>query len=181
MQKVIALLALACVVSPSVAKKVRVDFDHESNFSGYRTYRWMQSPDAKLHPGQLPNAQFPNQLMRERIVGFIEEALAAKGLRRVDTAADLVVDYQMKVTEQQQLTTYTDGLGWGWGWGSAVSTTTTQTIRIGTLVVSMVDPRHEQLIFQGMSSDTISSKPTENTKKFAKAINKIFQKYPPKS
>jgi hypothetical protein len=181
MQKVIALLALACVVSPSVAKKVQIDYDHESNFSRYRTYRWMQRPDAKLQGRQLPDARFPNQLMHERIVGFIEEALAAKHLRRVDTEADLLVNYQMKVTEQQQWTTYTDGIGPGWGWGSAISTTTTQTILIGTLVVNMMDPRHEQLVFQGMSTETINSKPAENTRKLAKAVNKIFANYPPKS
>jgi hypothetical protein len=180
MLRVIALLALACVVSPSVAKKIQVDFDHESSFSRYRTYSWKQYPDAQFCERQSPDVQFPNQLMRERIVGFIEEALAAKRLKRVDKGGDLLVDYQVDVTKQEQWTTFNDAWGPGWGWGSGISTTTEQPIWIGTLTVNMIDSRHEQLVFQGVSSGTIRSKPAENTRRLAKAVNKIFEKYPPK-
>jgi hypothetical protein len=178
-QKLIVLLALASAVSPSIAKKVRVDFDRQSTFSHYKTYRWMQSPDTQGHAGQSSDAQFPNQLMRERIVALIEEALAAKRLTRVDTGADLLVDYQVKVTEQPQFTTFNNGPGWGWG--SSISTTTIQNILTGTLVISMIDARHNQLVFQGVSTTTISSRPAENSKRLAKAINEILGKYPPKS
>ena len=175
MNRITVLLALACAVSPSIAQKVRVDYEHGSNFSQYKTYRWIQLPAA-----QSAEAQFPNQLMQERIVGFIEEALAAKRFTRVETGGDLLVGYQMKMTEQPQFTTYTDGIGPGWGWGSGFSTTTTQTILIGTLIIDMVDPRQKQLVFQGVWTETISSKPSKNTKKLAKAINEVFEKYPPK-
>jgi len=177
MNRITALLALACAVSSSFAQKVRVDYDHGANFSHYKTYRWAQLPEAR--PAE---AQFPNQLMQERIVAFVEEALAAKRFTRVETGGDLLVGYQMKVTEQPQFTTYTDGIGpgWGWGWSNGISTTTTQTILIGNLSIDMVDPRQKQLVFQGVWNETISSKPWKNTKKLAKAINKMFEKYPPK-
>jgi hypothetical protein len=151
-----------------------VDYDRGSVFSQYRTYQWAPLPEA-----QLASEQFPNQLMRARIVRFTEEALAAKGLRRVNTGGDLLVDYQMKVVEQQQFTTV--GTGWGWGWANDFSTTTTGTILKGTLVIDMMAPRHKQLVFQGVSISTISSRPEKNTKKIRKAINEIFEKYPPKS
>ena len=173
MNRIALLLAVACTVSPDVAQKVRVDYDHGFPFSHYRTYRWVALPEA-----QSPNEQFPNQLMQERIMTFTEEALAAKGLKRVDTGGDLLVGYQMKVAEQQQFTTV--GSGWGWGWGSEFTTTTTETILKGTLVIDMMDPRQKQLVFQGVSSSTISSKPQKNTKKLRKAINEIFEKYPPR-
>ena len=174
MNRIALLLAVACTVSPEFAQKVRVDYDRGSLFSHYRTYQWAPLPEAPL-----PNEQFPNQLMRERIVRFTEEALAAKGLRRVDTGGDLLVGYQMKVAEQQQFTTV--GSGWGWGWGSDFSTTTTEIVLKGTLVIDMMDPHQKQLVFQGVSTSTISSKPQKNTKKLRKAVNEIFEKYPPKS
>ena len=175
MNRITVLLALACAVSSSFAQKVRVDYDQGANFSHYKTYRWVQLPDARSD-----EAQFPNQLMQQRIVGFVEEALAAKHFTRVETGGDLLVGYQMKVTEQPQFMTYTDGIGPGWGWSNAISTTTTQTILIGNLSIDMVDSRQKQLVFQGVWTETISSKPWKNTKKLAKAINKIFEKYPPK-
>lgn len=174
MNRIMALLAFVCAASPSVAQKVRVDYDHGCNFSHYKTYRWVQLPEARS-----AQAQFPNQLMQQRIAGFVEEALAAKRFTRVESGGDLLVSYEMKVAEQPQFITYTDGIGPGWGWGNSFSTTTTQTILMGNLVIDMVDPRQKQLVFQGVWTETISSKPWKNTKKLAKAINKMFEKYPP--
>jgi len=172
MSRIMVLLALMCAVLPVGAQKARVDFDHGRRFSRYRTYRWAQLPDEESS-----DALFPNQLMRERIVRFIEEALAAKGFKRVESGGDLLVSYRFKVTEEPMYTTVGDG--WGWGWGSGISTTTTEIIYQGTLVVDMNDAHQNQLIFQGVSTQIISSKPAKNTKKLAKAVDEIFEKYPP--
>jgi hypothetical protein len=171
MKRVVALLAVACSVSPAIAQRVRVDYDHGASFSRYKTYSW-----AQLSEPQSPVGQFPNQLMHDRIVRFVEEALAAKGLKRVEKGGNLQVGYQMDVTEQLQYNT----VGSGWGWDGGFSTTTTQTILTGTLIINMMDSREKQLIFQGISTETISSRPERNTRRLQKAVNKIFEKYPPR-
>ena len=123
-----------------------------------------------------------NQLMQERIVGFVEEALSARRLKRVDSGGDLVVSCRMDVRQQEVFTTFSDGFGFGWdaGWGNSFSTTTVQPWLEGTLTVDLVDARRRQLVFQGASTASISSKPAHNTKRYAKVVNKIFEKYPPR-
>jgi hypothetical protein len=188
MSRTMMLLALASVVSPLVAQKVRVDYDHGCDYSHYKTYRWVGSPRTSSS-----DAQFPNQLMQQRIVNFVEEALAAKHFTRVQTGGDLLVNYDLQVTAEPQLTTFTNTAGsfggwdgWGWGglgccgWGSAFSTTTTQTYWMGTLVVNLTDSHQKQLIFQGVSTDVISSRAGKNTKRLQKGIQEMFEKYPPK-
>ena len=146
----------------------------------------------RVAKGGIVDAQFPNQLMQQRIVSFVEEALAAKRFTRVETGGDLLVNYDLKVTAEPQLTTLTDAAGpfgswdgWGWGgwgccgWGSGFSTTTAQTYWIGTLVVSLTDSHQKQLVFQGVSTDMISSRAGKNTKRLQKGINEMFEKYPP--
>lgn len=192
MGRIMILLALASGALPSFAQRVRVDYDHACNFSRYKTYRWVE-----LHETQSPDVQFPNQLMQGRIVGFLQEALAGKQLTRVETGGDVLVGYSVKVSAEPQFTTFTDFAGpgwgswgwaasyccsWGWGgggWGSAYSTTTTQTIWTGTLVVSLRDARRNQLVFQGVSSDTISSRAEKNAKRLQRGICEMFEKYPP--
>lgn len=188
MVRSVVLLVLASAALPGIAQRVRVDYDHGRNFSQYKTYRWVV-----LEPAQLPDVQFPSQLMRERIVGFVEEALAARHFVRVEKGGDLLVGYDMKVGAQPQFTTFTNasGPGWGWGgwgwgglgwssgWDSAISTTTTQIILTGTLVVNITDARQSQLVFQGESTDTISSRPEKNTRRLRRSVNKIFEWYPP--
>jgi hypothetical protein len=192
MKRIMALVAMAWAVSPSSAHKVRVDFNHDVHFSCYKTYRWAPTADSSS-----PHALFPNQLMQQRIAGFIEEALAARGLQRVAAGGDLLLSYRVNVTEEPLYTTISDGPGCGWGfscgwaggwgagwaggWGGGLgwSTTTVQTIYYGTLIVNLVDSGHKQLVFQGTSTQTISSRPEKNTRKLSKAVEQVFEKYPP--
>jgi hypothetical protein len=179
MKRIMVLGALACVVSTGFAYKVRVDFDHGSHFSNYKTYRWVRSADAPS-----PEALFPNELMQDRISGFIDEALGARGLKRVTTGGDLLISYRMKVAEQPHFTTFSSGAGpgwgWDWGWGTGFSTTTVQTIYEGTLIIDIVDSNQQHLVFEGTATQTISSRPEKNVKKLAKAIGEVFEKYPPR-
>jgi Domain of unknown function (DUF4136) len=196
MSRTTLLLALASVASPSIAQRVRVDYDHGRNLSCYRTYRWVGFDNARPS-----SADFPNQLMQHRIVGFVEAALSVRHVTRVERDSDLLVAYDMKVTELPQFTTISNGIGpgwgggWGWnGWGccgwaggwsgawdSEVSTTTMQTFLMGTLIVDMTDARQKLLIFQGVSKATISSRPDKNVKRLQKGIDEMFEKYPHKN
>jgi hypothetical protein len=175
--KGIALMgALVCAAVPGFAHRVRTDFDHGTHFSCYKTFSWAYPADGPSPP----EIVFPNQIMQTRIAGSIEEALAARGLKHVPKGGDLLISYGVNVTEQPVFTTFSDGPGWGWGWGSGFSTTTVQTIYEGTLVLNMVDARQKKLVFQGTSTQTVSSRPERNTKRLARAVNEIFEKYPPR-
>ncbi len=194
MSRITVLLALVSSVSPCFAQNVRVDYAHGCDFSRYKTYRWVE-----LQKTQSPDVHFPNQLMRERAVAFLEEALAAKNLTRVETGGDLQVGYDITVTALPQFTTFTDagGPGWNWGgwgwagpgccgwglgggWGGAFSSTTVQTVLTGRLVINMTDAHQKRLVFQGVSTEAISSKAEKNTKRLKKGIDEMFEKYPPK-
>ena len=172
MNRIMVLLVLAWVTQSAVAQRARVDFDHGCHFSRYKTFSLVQLAD-----GQAQDAAFPNQLMRDRITRFIEEALVSKGFRRIESGGDLLVGYEVDVTELPIYTTFDNG--WGWGWGDGISTTTTELTYRGTLIVNMQDAHRRQLVFQGVSNLTISSKPARNSRKLGKAVNEIFEKYPP--
>jgi hypothetical protein len=170
---------LTCSIT--FAQKVRVDYDHGANFTKYHTYSW----------GETQAAPEFSQLVQQRIVGQIEENLAERGLKQVETGGDLTVNYQATVKQEVQYTTFGDGGGWGWGsgWGSGwgngyygggISTTTETEIPIGTIVVDLIDPQAKQLVFRGIATDTLSSQAEKNTKKLTKAMHKVFEKYPPK-
>jgi hypothetical protein len=172
MNRLLVIFLVAYGIGPAAAQKARVDFDHACDFARYRTYRWTGPPESDVL----------NQLMQERVVGFVEEALSVRGLHRVNSGGDLLLSCRMDAREQEIYTTFTNGMGWGWdfGWGSSISTTTTDTMLIGTLTVDLVDSHRNQLVFQGVSSTQISKKPARNTRKYAKVVNKIFEKYPPR-
>src|SRR5262249_22370285 len=90
-----SLSFLLFATSSVLAQKVNVDWDKATNFTGYKTYIW-----AKGTPAQ-------NPMMGDRIVKDVDAALAAKGLRKVDTVegADLVVLYHAARDTETQLNT----------------------------------------------------------------------------
>jgi len=164
------IVALSYAISPAAAQKAHVDFDHACDFSHYQTYRWAAPADV----------DHLNQLMQLRVIGFVEEALAAKRLKRVETGGDLLVNFQMNAREEQVFTTFSDGFGWDLGWGSSIATTTAQVITLGTLTVSLIDSHRNKLVFEGVSTAPVSAKPQHNIKRLAKGVNEIFEKYPPR-
>jgi Domain of unknown function (DUF4136) len=177
------LFATAALLAPSLAvgQKVRTDYAHGTDFSKYKTYKWVKVSD---------NPDL-NQLMDQRIKGAFEAELTKEGLTQVQDNPDLLIGYQAAVSHETQLNTFSSDMGgpgygygarWGYGWGggSSMSTTTSSTIRNGTLVLDLMDPKAKQLIFRGVATDSLSDKPEKNIKKIEKSAKKIFEKYPPK-
>ena len=76
---------------------------------------------------------------------------------------------------------YGYGPGWYWGGMGGMGTSTTQvrTYTVGTLIVDIWDIKAKQLIWRGIASDSLSDNPQKNQEKAAKALAKIFEKYPP--
>jgi hypothetical protein len=173
------LAGILAIPSIGLAQKVRFDYDHGAKFTGFSTYHLVRIGD---NPAV-------SQLYDQRIISAIEEELAKKGLRKVDTGGDLFIGYQGSVDKQTQYTTFNDGGSWGygpgWGYGAgwggpSMSTTTQTTIPVGALTVDIMDPTRKQLIWRGTATDTLSDKPEKNNQKIQKAVKKLFEKYPPK-
>jgi len=145
----------------SVAQKVRTDDDHAAASTKYKTYKWVKIGE---------NSDV-NQLVDERIVAAIDAQMAKDGLTKTEDNPDLLIGYHASVKQQQQLTTFNDGMGPGWGYGPGRA-----TVRDGL----RLDRQQKKLVFRGLATDTLSDKPEKNQKKIQKAVTKIFEKYPPK-
>jgi hypothetical protein len=85
----------------ALAQQVKTDFDHQANFSRYKTYSWQTIKPA-------------NSLWHARIKSAVDAQLAAKGWTQVDSGGDVaIVAIAMSHTERT-LQTFYDGLGGGW-------------------------------------------------------------------
>ncbi len=169
----LALVLTTLISATAYAQKVSIDFDKNVNFSQYKTYSWAEGTPA------------PNPLTHQRIIAGIDQQLAAKGWQKVDSNADVVVIYSAALTTKTQINTFESGGPWGgyrWGWGGyggGSSTTTVQQIPVGQLIVDMADVKNKDFIWRGTASDTLSDKPEKNQTKLAKALTKMFKKFPP--
>ncbi len=182
MTKLIGMsIALAGFAALAIAQDVKYNFDQNADFSKYKTYRWEKHPKS-LDVDDLTLGQLAK--------GFDAE-LAKKGLvRKESEPTDLVLVYQLAMSQEKEVTSWNTGYGYGpgfrggWygGMGSSMSTSTTNTINIGGLVLDMYDASAKQLVWRGMASKTLDAKakPDKKQKNIDKAAAKLLKNYPPK-
>jgi hypothetical protein len=123
----------------------------------------------------------------DRIKGAVNSALAAKGWTQVESGGDVSIMAMEMTKDHSTLNTYYDnfGGGWGWRWGVGfgdvfgTSTTTEVTYTVGTLVLDLFDTNKKKLIWRGSASETISGKSNKNIKNLDKAVQKMFDHFPP--
>jgi hypothetical protein len=147
------------------AQKVNVDSDPAAPFATYKTYAWTAGTPA------------PNALSDQRLHTSVDARLAARGLAMNTTAPDVIVATHVTTKEKQEL--IANGFGYGpWGFGGGLGTASVETFIDGTLVVDLYDAKTKKMVWRGVATATASDKPTKNTDKMNKALDKMFEKYP---
>jgi len=165
--KIVKLAALALVMSTAAAyaQKVNVDSDPAAPFATYKTYAWTAGTPAA------------NALSEQRLHAAVDAKLAAEGLAMNTTAPDLIVSTHVSTKDKQEL--IANGFGYGpWGFGGGFGGATVETFVEGTLVVNLYDAKTKKMVWRGLATATASDKPTKNTEKINKALDKMFEKYP---
>ena len=176
----VALLPLfVLLVSSALAQDVTYNFDKSTDFSKFKTYKWVT----------IQGAQKPDDLTDKQIKEAIDAELTKKGLTKTDADnADLYIGYQPSITQEKQLTTYNTGWGYGPSWGgypasmgSTMTTGQTSTILIGQIALDMYDSANHDLVWRSIASKTLDpkAKPDKREKNIQKAAAKMLKNYPP--
>jgi hypothetical protein len=174
--------AFACIALAALApaQDTRYNFDAQTDFSKFKTYKWVDIKGAKK----------PDDLIDRQIRDAFDTGLAQKGLTKSNgDSADLLVGYQTGINTEKELTTFDTGWGYGPGWryggygGGGMTTSTTSTIYVGALAVDMYDPGKKQLVWRGVATKTLDpkAKPEKRQKNLQKAVTKLLKNYPPKA
>jgi hypothetical protein len=167
--KIVFCAALILVFSAvALAQSVYVDYNHNVDFTKFKTYAWGQS--------QNPNA-IQDSILMQTAQQSIDSQLTAKGLQKVEESQnpDLIVVTSSGMKQQTSYNAWGTG---GWRWGGGTTTVTPETTNVGTLVVDIYDANGKKMIWRGISQGTLSKKGEKNEKELNKAIEKMFKKYP---
>ena len=173
-----AVIAITMGVCASgLAQKVRYNYLPGTDFSKYKTYRWVR----------IQNVEYPSEILDERIKRSIDAQLAAKGFTRTETGTpDLLAIYQAAVNHERQWSYYDSGWGWGgwggWGaWGGGPMTGSSWTIQVGTLNLDFYDPAIKKQVWRGAATKTLDppKDPDKLQKRLDKATKKLLKNFPP--
>jgi hypothetical protein len=161
------------MIMPSAlwAQKVKVGQDQATNFSKFHTYAWTKG---------FPAAQ---ERINSRIVADTEQQLASRGLKRVESEADLQVSYSAGVDQEFSYgaSMYVRGPNWGGFWADWGPTSSSGVLK-GQILVELVEPSSKQCLWRALVTDNISDSvrndPDALMKKISKMIEKLFTKFP---
>ena len=144
------------------------NFDKTADFSKFKTYAWGQ--------GSNPNA-IQDSILLQTAQSYVNSQLALKGLQMVQESQNPDIVVVMSSGLKQQTSYNAWGTG-GWRWGGGMASVTPETSDVGTLVIDVYDANGKQMIWRGISQDTLSTKGSKNEKQMGKAIEKMFKQYP---
>lgn len=157
------------------AQKVKVGADPAVDVSKYKTYAWSKP----MPPG--------NPFVQQTIIQSVEQALAAKGLTKVEDHPDITVAFYAATDTDIQI----GYPSWSNAMGSALSTgigvdSQSWLVSKGMLVVDIADAGTKSTVWRGSATQTLEHGPSGNPMKDAKtvekpirkAVEKMFKQYP---
>jgi hypothetical protein len=162
-RQLITALALAALTAGVVyAQHVTTDSDPAAPFATYKTYAWT------------PGTASAVSLTEQRIHDGVNAQLQGKGMTQVNSNPNVFVATHVTTHTVPQV--IADGFGpWGFGAGMA----TVQTYTEGSLIVDLYDATTRKMVWRGVATTAVSSKPEKNASKIDKSLMKMFARYPP--
>ena len=178
----VTVLFFAFAAGAVFAQDVRYNFDRNTDFSKFKTYKWVQVKDAD----QL------NDMADRQLKQTVDAELATKGLQKSESEdADLYIAYEAAISQEKQFISYSTDWGYGPGWGGrwyggpSSSTTygSTSTVQVGQIDLSMYDRAAKAMVWRSSATKTLDTKakPDKQEKNLKKAVAKMLKNYPPSS
>ncbi len=159
------VLGVALAAVAAVAAEISIDTDRSVDFSAFKTYAWK---------GGTPS---PDAAVNAAIVGDIDEALAAKGLKKVDGTPDLYVHYHVKQQDDVKITDWDEGK-----FKLENRNITEKWAKVGTLVIDLVDAKTGVVVWRVAATETLKSAVVspESLDTLKRIIGTMMSQYPPK-
>ena len=175
MKKALGLLfVLALVATPAMAQKVTIDYAHDYDFDGIKTFQYVDTRESNVQG---------NELMATRVMSMIKKELREGGLTEVAENPDINVTYHFTTEERTSYTTTNVGYGGyhgGWyGWGGSMGSSTTQQYNYtdGTLIIDAYDGNEKKMIWRASGTVTVKAKPEKQTRQVQSILEKIGKKW----
>lgn len=191
MKKTIPFLLIIAILASCSSISVVTDVDKTVDFTQFKTltyHGWADGSDKIL-----------TDLDKRRIENAFQDEFAKRGVTVVPEGGDILVSLFIVTQEKTETTATTTsmggmyggvyrgyggyygyGPGWGWGGGMASTTYSDHDYLVGTLSISVYNPKTEKLIWEGIGKGTIKENPKGREERVNSAAKKIMYSYPVK-
>jgi hypothetical protein len=153
----VTLLSLVLLLTSSVQA---VEYDHDVDFSRYRTWSWQAGVPVPPEP-------VPDRRIREALA----RGLAGRGLSEVGSDAALLVRYYAARSTRIDLLPLDSGSG--------APPTGIRYVETGSLVIDLVDAASRKVVWRGHATGALRYGPKDITAQIDAAVAELLARFPP--
>ncbi len=169
--KTAALLLAAVALAACSSLRVATDHDPKADFARLHVYAWAPRPKPA-------NPVAENTLVANRIKNAVDAELAAKGFKKDDAArADFLVDFATATRRHVDVQSWPTWTRRRYGW-SGWNDVEVYEYAVGTLVVGVVDPKTNELLWRGSASRALDED-SGSEKRVDEAVKALLADFPP--
>ncbi|MFL6354679.1 MAG: DUF4136 domain-containing protein [Bryobacteraceae bacterium] len=173
MRKYALSVALIVCAVTAHAQKVKVDWDRMTDFTRYKTYKWMK----------IPSPRTPTPEMQQLIYSDVDTLLEFKGLKKLENGEpDLYVGYSVTLAQPKGQTAaapVAESSAWQTGSSWSAHSPSDKAARKGTLVVEIAEVKRNLLVWKGSVMAEVGDSVNDARVKISRGLGKAFVQYPP--
>jgi hypothetical protein len=171
------LVILACLIITSACSvQVKTSYDHEVDFSQYKTFCWMTGCEFNF----TGPAYLNDPVLREHLKVAIVDELKKKGLREDTHDPDLLVGFTITVEDEQAVIYHrTEDSPVHFQPLLAENREVVNYLK-GTLIIGMADKRRSQIVWESVAVSYMELNPDFSERNIRKGIKAVLKGYPPK-
>jgi hypothetical protein len=161
-QATLAVFLGLALCAAAGAADIKVDHDWQTDFTRYGTWRWRKGTPA------------PDPVADKRLREAIESSLAARGLTRVESGADLDVVYHVAAEHKIGV----ENLGYKQPFFEGRATRI-RYLSVGTLVLDMIDASSGKVVWRGEAHDATTTAVSDIERMIDEGIAQLLEDFPP--
>lgn len=171
-------LMAACVfvlLFVQCAPQLRVYSDHDPDYQigNFSTFNWGGKESIEVDR----NLLYYSQLNDKRIKAAVSHELSDRGYQLSKNDPNMLLHYHIIVSDQSVITPDPYGYFYGPYWLHIHANVC--TYEEGTLIIDIMDPKTNNLIWRGWATAALDEVDPENTQEMiGRAVSRIFQKFP---
>lgn len=158
--------------------QISSDFDHNVDFSQFKTYNF--EPGTFINEGKTQEA---DALLEQKVESAVSAQLNAKGLKQTSSNPDLIISYTAGAQRKTEIESAPGFAGpgiYGGGWYvDSYDTFWTNTYTEGTLIIDVNDAKSDELVYRVYGAGEMK-KPEKRQKQIDKVAEKGFKDFPAK-
>jgi hypothetical protein len=159
--KLLIFNGLLLIAIPIFAQQVSVNYNHGVSFSQFHTYAWASNNTNQIR----------NSILAQVAQQDINSTMQGKGLQMV--AENQNPDLLLTASGAEHLQTSWNAWGMRSIGGGMGGITPEQNVE-ATMVVSLYNPKSQELLWRGIAQNTLNKNGNKNQKMVAKAVKKSF-------